>query len=287
MKALVAFSVKSYNQPRRDQHQQINQAARELGMLVVEEGGATFFHNLPMVLDGATGIEHNLPVAPLYKDVVQLMAGTDVRNTPTLVVSYGGLSGERWFYARDNVFEDAKLNRFFPRETLDALAIRRETAPDWDYYHVEVAKATKVLRDAGVKIQVGGHGQMQGLAPHWELWMLAQGGFTNFEALRAATIDGADYLGYGKQLGSIEVGKRADLVVVDGNPLETLRATAETSHVMVNGRLFDTATMAEIGGQNDTAPTFHWQRHRAAQSYGISYGPTAVCHCPKGAQHTH
>jgi Tol biopolymer transport system component/imidazolonepropionase-like amidohydrolase len=287
MKALGAFSVKSYNQPRRDQHQQINQAARELGMLVVEEGGATFFHNLPMVLDGATGIEHNLPVAPLYKDVVQLMAGTDVRNTPTLVVSYGGLSGERWFYARDNVFEDAKLNRFFPRETLDALAIRRETAPDWDYYHVEVAKATKVLRDAGVKIQVGGHGQMQGLAPHWELWMLAQGGFTNFEALRAATIDGADYLGYGKQLGSIEVGKRADLVVVDGNPLETLRATAETSHVMVNGRLFDTATMAEIGGQNAPAPTFHWQRHRAAQSYGISYGPTAVCHCPKGAQHTH
>jgi Tol biopolymer transport system component/imidazolonepropionase-like amidohydrolase len=287
MKALGAFSVKSYNQPRRDQHQQINQAARELGMLVVEEGGATFFHNLPMVLDGATGIEHNLPVAPLYKDVVQLMAGTDVRNTPTLVVSYGGLSGERWFYARDNVFEDAKLNRFFPRETLDALAIRRETAPDWDYYHVEVAKATKVLRDAGVKIQVGGHGQMQGLAPHWELWMLAQGGFSNFEALRAATIDGADYLGYGKQLGSIEVGKRADLVVVNGNPLANLRATADTSHVMVNGRLFDTATMAEIGGQNMPAPTFHWQRHRAAQSYGISYGPTAPCHCPKGAQHTH
>ena len=287
MKALGAFSVKSYNQPRRDQHQQINQAARELGMLVVEEGGATFFHNLPMVLDGATGIEHNLPVAPLYKDVVQLMAGTDVRNTPTLVVSYGGLSGERWFYARDNVFEDAKLNRFFPRETLDALAIRRETAPDWDYYHVEVAKATKVLRDAGVKIQVGGHGQMQGLAPHWELWMLAQGGFSPFEALRAATIDGADYLGYGKQLGSIEVGKRADLVVVNGNPLENLRATTDTSHVMVNGRLFDTATMAEIGGQNAPAPTFHWQLHRAAQSYGITYGPTAVCHCPKGAQHTH
>lgn len=287
MKALGAFSVKSYNQPRRDQHQQINQAARELGMLVVEEGGATFFHNLPMVLDGATGIEHNLPVAPLYKDVVQLMAGTDVRNTPTLVVSYGGLSGERWFYSRDNVFEDEKLNRYFPRETLDALSIRRETAPDWDYYHVEVAKATKVLRDAGVKIQVGGHGQMQGLAPHWELWMLAQGGFSNFEALRAATIDGADYLGYGKQLGSIEVGKRADLVVVDGNPLENLRATADTRHVMVNGRLFDTATMAEIGGQNTPAPTFHWQRHRAAQSYGISYGPTAVCHCPKSAQHTH
>ena len=39
---------------------------------------------------------------------------------PTLVVSYGGLSGEYWWYARDNVWEDKKLARFFPRETLDA-----------------------------------------------------------------------------------------------------------------------------------------------------------------------
>ena len=154
MKANGAFSVKSYNQPRRDQRQQINTAARELGMLVVEEGGSTFHHNMTMVLDGATGIEHNIPVAPLYKDVIGLWSQTDVRNTPTLVVSYGGLSGEYWWYARDNVWEDKKLNRFFPRETLDARSIRRETAPDWDYWHIEVAKSAKKLRDAGIKIQV-------------------------------------------------------------------------------------------------------------------------------------
>jgi hypothetical protein len=91
-------------------------------MLVVEEGGSTFFHNMTMVLDGATGIEHNLPVAPLYKRRGAAVASTDVRNTPTLVVSYGGLSGEYWWYARDNVWEDRKLNRYFPRETLDARA---------------------------------------------------------------------------------------------------------------------------------------------------------------------
>ncbi len=288
MKALGAFSVKSYNQPRRDQRQQINQAARELQMLVVEEGGSTFFHNLTMVIDGATGVEHNLPIAPLYRDVIQLMAGTDVRNTPTLVVSYGGLSGERWFYARDRVWEDEKLKRFFPRGTLDGQSIRRETAPDWDYYHIEVAKAAKALRDAGVRIQVGGHGQMQGLAPHWEIWMLTQGGFSNFEALRAATFDGADYLGLGRQLGSLEVGKRADLVVLNGNPLDDIRATADTHMVMVNGRLFDTSTMAEIGGQSAPEPTFHWQRHQAGQTFGMQYGPTAICHCPKsGAAHRH
>ncbi|MGB3049317.1 amidohydrolase family protein, partial [Dokdonella sp.] len=219
MQANGAFSVKSYNQPRRDQHQQINQAARELGMLVVEEGGSTFNHNMPMILDGVTSIEHNIPVAPLYADVINLWKETDVRNTPTLVVSYGGLSGEYWWYARDNVWEDKKLNRFFPRETLDARSIRRETAPDWDYYHIEVAKAAKKLRDAGIKISTGGHGQLQGLSLNWETWMLTQGGFSNFEALRAATIDGADMIGLSKQIGSLTPGKRADFVVLNRNPL--------------------------------------------------------------------
>ncbi|MHB8912184.1 MAG: amidohydrolase family protein [Lysobacter sp.] len=288
MQANGAFSVKSYNQPRRDQRQQINTAARELGMLVVEEGGSTFQHNMTMILDGVTSIEHNIPVAPLYKDVVQLWSQTDVRNTPTLVVSYGGLSGEYWWYARDNVWEDKKLNRFFPRETLDARSIRRETAPDWDYYHVEVAKAVKQLRDAGVRIQVGGHGQLQGLSPNWETWMLVQGGFSNFEALRAATFDGADMLGLGTQLGSLEVGKQADLVVLNSNPLENIRATVDTRYVMVDGRLFDVdADMAEVGNRAEPAPNFYWQRHRAGQTFGLEYGPTAVCHCPKGSHGGH
>ena len=289
MKANGAFSVKSYNQPRREQHQQINQAARELGMNVVEEGGSTLFHNIPMVIDGASTIEHNVPVAPLYDDVIKLWKETDVRNTPTLVVSYGGLSGEYWWYARDDVFADKKLNRFFPRETLDARSVRREVAPDWDYYHIEVAKAAKKLRDAGVRIQTGGHGQLQGLSPNWEIWMLTQGGFTPWEALRAATIDGADSIGFGAELGSIEAGKKADLVVLNSNPLVNIRSTIDTRYVMVNGRLFDVdADMAEIGGRNTPAPTFYWQRHGGnAVTWGLEYGPTAECHCPKSGMHRH
>jgi Tol biopolymer transport system component/imidazolonepropionase-like amidohydrolase len=289
MKALGAFSVKSYNQPRRDQHQQVNQAARELGMLVVEEGGSTLFHNLPMILDGATTIEHNLPVAPLYRDVLELWRGTDVRNTPTLVVSYGGLSGEFWWYARDNVWEDKKLQRFFPRDTLQARSIRRETAPDWDYHHIEVARAAKKLRDAGVRIQTGGHGQLQGMSLNWETWSLTQGGFSNWEALRAATFDGADSIGFGSELGSLEVGKKADLVVLNSNPLERIQATIDTRYVMVNGRLFDIdADMAEVGGRARAAPEFYWQRHGDGQTFGVQFGPTAVCHCPKsGMGHGH
>lgn len=289
MQSHGAFSVKSYNQPRRDQRQQINQAARELGMLVVEEGGSTFFHNVSMIIDGVTGVEHNLPVAPLHRDVIELWRQTRVGNVPTLVVSYGGLSGEYWFYARDEVFEEERLQRFFPRETLDQRAIRREIAPDWDYHHIEVAKAKKDLRDAGVRIMTGGHGQMQGLALHWEIWMLTQGGFSNWEALRAATIDGADYIRLDHEFGSIEDGKRADLVVLDGNPLEDIRDTASTAMVMVDGRLFDVAgDMAEVGGRGRGAPEFYWQRHRDGQAFGLQFGPTGPCHCPKsGVPHRH
>lgn len=284
LKAHGAFSVKSYNQPRRDQRQQINEAARELGMLVVMEGGSTFYHNLNMIVDGATGVEHNLPIAPLYRDVIQLWAATDVGNTPTLVVSYGGVSGEFWWYQHDEVWKNDKLLRFFPREQLDARSIRRQMLPEEEYFHPIVAQSLKKLHDAGVSIQVGGHGQLQGLAPHWEIWMLEQGGFTPHEALQAATINGARYLGLDRELGSLEPGKRADLVVFAADPLDNIRNTEHVDYVMVNGRLFDAGTMAEIGGRGRAAPIFYWQRHGAgaANAAGIGLpGPAAQCHCPK------
>ena len=283
MKAVGAFSVKSYNQPRREQRQQVLKAARELEMLVVPEGGSTFFHNVTMIVDGHTGIEHNLPVAPLYDDVMKLWAETKVGYTPTLVVNYAGLSGEYYWYQHTNVWEKERLLTFFPRAIVDARSRRRQMSPDDDYYYVEVARQTKKLVDQGNTVQIGAHGQLQGLAAHWELWMFAQGGMTPHEALRSATLHGAQYLGLDGDIGSLQAGKLADLVVLDGNPLDDIYQTENVAQVMVNGRLFDAATMNQIGNHPQDRTAFFWEKDEVSDAFvwrgpGLGFmGPTCSC----------
>jgi imidazolonepropionase-like amidohydrolase len=108
-------------------------------------------------------------------------------------------------------------------------------------------------------VQLGAHGQLQGLGAHWELWMLQQGGMTNFEALRAATLHGAEYLGLDRDLGSLAAGKLADLVVLDRNPLDDIRNSAAIRYVMVNGRLYDANTLGQLGNHPASAPVMPWR----------------------------
>lgn len=247
LKDLGAISVKSYNQPRRDQKQQVIAAGKELGIMVVPEGGAKFYHNMTMVVDGHTGVEHALPIPNVYDDVKQLWSQSEVGYSPTFGVAYGGLSGETYWYDRTNVWENKKLMTYTPKYMVEPNAIRRTTAPDSHYNHFNVAKAAKALNDKGVPVVIGAHGQREGLAAHWELWMMNQGGFTPWQALKGGTIDGAKYLGMDKDIGSIEVGKLADLMVIDGDVLNDLRQSENVVYTMINGRLFDTATMNEVG----------------------------------------
>ncbi|QRM87704.1 amidohydrolase family protein [Lacinutrix sp. WUR7] len=263
-KAFGALSVKSYNQPRREQRQQVLQAAREEGIFVVPEGGSTFYHNITMVMDGHTGVEHNIPVAPVYKDVLELWGNSNVGYTPTLIVNYGGLNGEVYFYQHTNVWENEKLLKFMPRSIIDSRSRHRTMAPEEEYKngHILVSETCKALADAGVKVNLGAHGQLQGLGAHWELWMLQQGGMTNHEALKAATINGADYLGMHADIGSLKEGKLADLIVMDDNPLEDIRNSESIIYTMINGRLYDSATMDEIGNYSKKRTPFYWENNK-------------------------
>jgi Tol biopolymer transport system component/imidazolonepropionase-like amidohydrolase len=242
-----AFSVKSYNQPRRDQRQQIIEAARQLGMMVVPEGGSLFEHNMTMIVDGHTGVEHSIPVGNAYEDVMQLWSKSRAGYTPTLIVGYGGLWGESYWYAKTNVWEDQRLTTFVPRRIIDSRARRRTLAPDDEWNHINNARIAKRLLDRGVSVQLGAHGQREGLGAHWELWMFTQGGMTPLEAIRSATLNGAHYLGLDHDIGSLEQGKLADLIVLDADPLENIRNSESVRYTVVNGRIFDAATMNEIG----------------------------------------
>ncbi len=260
--AFGATSVKSYNQPRRDQRQQVLEAARELGVNVMPEGGSTFTHNMSMILDGHTGIEHNVPIYPLYNDVLKIWEASDVGYTPTLVVNYGSMSGEYYWYQHTNVWEKERLLTFTPRGVVDSRSRHRTMVPEEEYEigHFESAAAAKELHDRGVTVNIGAHGQLQGLAAHWETWMFTQGGMSNHDALKVATINGANYIGVGDHLGSLEEGKLADLIVIDGNPLDDIYDTENVVYTMVNGRLYDASTLNEIGNYSRERLPFWWER---------------------------
>jgi len=246
LKAIGAPSVKSYNQQRRDARQMILKAARELDMNVVPEGGSLYYFNVTHVVDGHTTVEHNLPVPHLYNDIVTLYARSGVGYTPTLIVAYGASSGENYWYQHTKVWENERLLAFTPRDVLDSRSRRRIMLNDDDYGHILIAQGAKSLADAGVDVNMGAHGQRQGLGAHWETWMLAQGDMTQMEALRSATMSPARSLGFDAEIGSLEVGKLADLVILDANPLDDLRNTEAIFQVMLNGRLYD-RELNEVG----------------------------------------
>lgn len=259
LKAQGAISIKNYNQPRREQRQQVTVAAREEGMHVVSEGGSLYHMDLSMVADGNSAIEHNIPQSNFYDDVLQFWGQSGVAYTPTLVVTYGGLTAEHYWYMKTNVWEHPILSRFVPPDILQPRSVRRTKAPESDFYHITAARTAKQLAGEGIAVTIGAHGQREGLASHWEMWGFAQGGMSPLEVLRTATTDSARKLGMSDDLGSLEPGKLADLVILGADPLEDIYRSDEVSMVMLNGRLYEADTMNEVvTGDRKTRP-FFWQ----------------------------
>jgi hypothetical protein len=237
-------------------------------MEVMPEGGSTFFTNMSMIADGHTGIEHNIPVTPVYKDVTSFWNASKTAYTPTLIVSYGSQWGENFWYDRSNVWDNDKLLNFVPRQMVDARSRRRNTSEYGDYGHIDVSKAVTQIAAGGTKINLGAHGQLQGLGAHWELWMLVQGGMNNLDALKCATINGADYLGMDKEIGSLIKGKLADFIVLDANPLDDIRNSEKIKYTIANGRIYDAENMNELGNHLKIRAKFWWQMEKLENMMG-------------------
>jgi hypothetical protein len=267
--------IKSYRQPARRQRQWLIEAAREAGIMVDVEGESHFFNDLSFVIDGHTAVEHNFPVATYYDDVVQLLAHGQSATTPTLIVLFGELMGENYLYQTTRVWDDPRIQAFVPGTTSGysplgtpyaappaTRGMTTVNAADelWNIGFRSVSRSIRKLDDAGVLVNAGSHGQIHGIGLHWEMWLLAEGGMSPLHALRAGTLNGAKTIGLDRELGSIEPGKLADLAVLDADPLADIHNSASVHYTMLNGRLYDTATMNEVMPRDKPRTKFYWER---------------------------
>jgi Tol biopolymer transport system component len=252
--------IKMYLTGNRKQREWIIMAARNQELMPTTEGGLDFKLDMSNMLDGYPGHEHALPIYPLYNDAFTSIAKSKMMVTPTLLVSYGGPFAENYFWERENPYHDPKVQYFF---AYGELAAKTRRVGQWTLPEEQVfpkhAKNMKNLVEAGGIVGVGSHGEFQGLGYHWELWALQSGGMRQIDALKAATILGAEGLGLDKDLGSLETGKLADFIILEKNPLDDIRNTNTIKYVMKNGRLYDGNTCDEIYPQQRKLDRSEWK----------------------------
>jgi len=239
-----AVSLKQYMQPRRDQRQWVSDVARKRGLMVTAEGG-DLAYNLGMMMDGQTGWEHPMSYAPIYSDVSKFFGKANTFYSPTSVVGGAGPWNDEYYFAEREIWKDPKLRLWMPWRQLVPHSRRRMLRPATDYSFPLLAQSVADLIAEGGHAAIGAHGQQHGLASHWEIWNYAAA-LGAHGALEMASMGGARMLGAQQDVGSIAVGKLADLIVLNQNPLVNIRNTESIRWVMKGGTLYDGTTLDEI-----------------------------------------
>jgi Tol biopolymer transport system component len=239
-----AVSIKQYAQSRRDQRQWMAEASRTVGINETSEGGH-FMEDLGFIMDGQTGFEHSFSEVPMYSDGAKFFGKAGATYSPTLVVAGPSAWSIEYWFQQSDIWKDAKQRRWFPWRALVPPARVRWTRPETDYSYPLVAQAMADIIAEGGYGAIGSHGEHHGLASHWEVWMGASA-LGAHGALEVASVHGARFLGADKDLGSIEVGKLADMMILNSNPLENIRNTVDAKYVMKGGKLYDAMSLDEI-----------------------------------------
>jgi hypothetical protein len=249
-------SLKQYLQPRRDQRQWVSHIARERGFMVTSEGGDLFF-NLGMIMDGQTAWEHPLSYVPLYSDVAKFFGQAKAVYSPTFVVAGPGPWNIEYFYAESDVWKDPKQRRWMPWRMTAGHLRRRTLRPDTDYSFPLIAQGLADIIAEGGYGAIGSHGEHHGPDAHWEIWMAASA-MGPLEALRLASVHGAYFLGALEDIGTIESGKLADLLVLNSNPLDNIRNTMDILYVMKGGILYEAETLNEVWPSDTPFGPYYW-----------------------------
>jgi hypothetical protein len=250
-----AVTMKQYMQPRRDQRQWIAEVSRRNGLRVTAEGG-DIEYNLSMIMDGQTGWEHAWGNVPVYGDVAKFFGKAHAFYSPTFMVAGPTAWSEDYWYAESDLFKDPKLQSWTPWQMLIPQTRRRMLRPASDYSFPLIAQGLADIIAEGGFGTIGSHGQQHGLGSQFELWMTASA-MDPLSALEVATLDGARFIGIDKDVGSITAGKLGDLVVLNGNPLDNIRATGDIKYVMKGGVLYDGNTLDEVW-PSKTPFGVHW-----------------------------
>ncbi len=265
-------TIKEYQTGNREVRQWVIQAANELKLMPTTEGGLDYKMNMTEAIDGYSGHEHTIPTYPLHSDVFKLLVESGITYTPTIIVAYGAPWAENYWYEHMDLLNDSKLQLFTPWSDLEGKILRRGGSAgavttkaeagwfhDSQYAFKQIGGDIKNLIDAGGRSGIGSHGQQQGIGYHWELWNIGMGdGMTPMDALTIATRHGAEALGLSKDLGTLTVGKLADMVIFDKNPLVNLQNTMGIKYVMKNGRLYDATNLDEIYPRQLKGAPFPW-----------------------------
>lgn len=248
-------NLKEYRTGDRQVRQWVAMACKDLGLMPTTEGAVDMKLDLTQVQDGFSGNEHSLSAAPLYRDVVQLFAQTRVSYDLTLEISHGGPPAGESFIARYAPLHDPKVRRFYPPYIAERLFSRVHWVDDQDKVYPEVAASIAKIQRAGGVVGIGSHGNYPGVGYDWELQAMASGGMTPAEVLKAATMGSAETIGHAGEIGSLEPGKFADLVILARNPLEDIRNVASVVQVMKNGRIYDASSLDQVWPDPTPAPT--------------------------------